>query len=259
MSHDWLMAGMDLFQLLEAALIVSAVAVIQSAIGFGYALFATPLLMWIGMPLPSIIALVAMCSMVQAAVGAGELRSYVPWRISIVTVAVRMTGIAAGSLLLKKFTGIAPENVRALIGLILCLLVAAQVMVKPRPAHSRHPGWTAAAFISSGLLAGFCGMGGPPLVLWAMARNWESRVVRGYLFAVFALSVPFQLVVLFLTFGPSILHSAALLVFFLPLVYAGTKLGVYAGNGIEKDRLKRIAYLLLFAIGLGVLISGFMK
>ena len=38
-------------------------------------------------------------------------------------------------------------------------------------------------FTGSGVLAGLCGMGGPPLVLWAMAHDWPTQRIRGFLFA----------------------------------------------------------------------------
>jgi hypothetical protein len=43
------------------------------------------------------------------------------------------------------------------------------------------------AFAAAALgLAGICGMGGPPLVLWAMAHDWPADKVRAFLFACFA-------------------------------------------------------------------------
>jgi len=81
------------------------------------------------------------------------------------------------------------------IGGILCLLVAIQYLWRQHPVKAMHWGWGGLAFIGSGLLAGLCGMGGPPLVIWSMAHDWPAEKTRGFLFAVFATSIPTKLTI----------------------------------------------------------------
>lgn len=81
---------MEILDIVIAGVIICLVGMAQSAVGFGYALFATPLLMLIGIPLPNVIALVATCSMSQAIIGARKLHASVPWRLSLTATVVRL-------------------------------------------------------------------------------------------------------------------------------------------------------------------------
>jgi uncharacterized membrane protein YfcA len=237
-----------------AGSIICLAGAAQSAVGFGYSLFATPLLLWIGMPLPSAITLVVTCSMIQAIMGARTLRAAVPWRLSLAATAIRLPSVILGLLLLKKLVGLDTGHVRAAVGGILCVLVIAQFLWRPRPVKTMHWGWGGLAFIGSGLLAGVCGMGGPPLVLWSMGHDWSTQKTRGFLFAVFATSIPVQIALLTLTFGASILWNATIGIAFLPLVYLGAAVGLPVGNRMAKNRLRGIAYAILLVIGISALV-----
>ena len=247
---------MEILDIVLAGFIICLAGMAQSAVGFGYALFATPLLVWIGIPLPNVITLVATCSMIQAIIGARKLHAMVPWCLSLTATAIRLAGVIIGLFLLKRLVVLNTDNIRMVTGCILCLLVAIQFLWRPRPAQTMHWGWAGLAFIASGLFAGICGMGGPPLVLWSMAHDWSTQKTRGFLFAVFATSIPIQIILLSLTFGTSILWNAAIGIAFLPLVYLGTAVGLPIGNRMAKDKLKRIAYAILLVIGISAVVSA---
>lgn len=247
---------MDVIDIVVAGGIICLAGIAQSTVGFGYALFATPLLVWTGIPLPSVITLVATCSMIQAIIGARKLHATVPWRLSLTATAVRLASVIIGLLLLKKLVVLNTDHIRVVIGCILCLLVAVQFLWRPQPVNTMHWGWAGLAFVASGLLAGVCGMGGPPLVLWSMAHDWSTHKTRGFLFAVFATSIPVQIVLLSLIFGTAILWNAAIGIAFLPLVYLGTAIGLPIGNRLSKDKLKSIAYAILLVIGISSVVQA---
>ncbi len=246
--------NMELFDIIAAGVIIFLAGMLQSIVGFGYALFATPLLVWIGLPLPSVITLVATCSMLQAMVGVRSLRAVVPWRLSLTATGVRLAGLLLGLLMLTRLVVLDKDQIRAVIGVILCVLVTVQVLWRPRPVSKLHPSWAGLAFTGSGVLAGLCGMGGPPLVLWAMAHDWPTQRIRGFLFATFATSIPIQLALLALTFGMPILWYAAIGLALLPLVYAGSVVGLPVGNRFAGPVLRRVAYAVLFATGASAII-----
>ena len=260
MPHFSLLQEMNVSipHLVFAGFIVFLAGIGQSAVGFGYALFATPLLVWLGIPLPSVITLVATCSMVQSGTGAWKLRDSVPWRISLISTTVRTLTLFIGLFLLKKLVNQSLDQIRTAIGGILCLLVIIQILWCPKPDHEMHWTWGGIAFIASGILAGICGMGGPPLVLWSMSHDWPTKKIRGFLFSVFAMSIPIQIVILFFTFGQTILESTLIGIAFIPIVYLGTVIGLPIGNKMGKDKLKRIAYGILLFIGLCAIISAFL-
>ena len=246
-------------QVFITLLIIFFAGIAQSLVGFGYALFATPLLLWSGVPLTTSIALVATCSLFQSILGAYALRTELPWSESLKATAGRCVGLLLGLIILERLENLELSQVRAVIGAILCMVVLVQVMWRPKPVQTLHWGWAGAAFLCSGTLQGICGMGGPPLVMWSMAHDWPGKKIRGFLFAAFGLTIPVQLALLFYTFGFVVLWNVALGITCFPLVYAGSHIGLRIGNAINTDKLKIIAYALLLATGLGAVVPAFLR
>jgi len=251
---------MEIYHYILVGLIVFLAGLLQSAIGFGYALFATPLLVLLTkIPLPNIITLVAACSFLQSLFGVIELRQHVPWRLSMTATIIRALSLILGILLLKILVGLSTSHIRMVIGCILCGLVALQLLYRPAPRPKLHWAWGGLAFISSGVLAGLCGMGGPPLVIWVMAHDWSNPKSRAFLFATFTAAIPIQLVLLGISFGRSILESFLLAVLLTPVVYLGSAVGLSIGRRISKERLRYLAYAVLLIIGISAIIPPFLK
>lgn len=246
--------NIDVLTIVATAGILCLASTVQSAIGFAYALVATPLLVWIGIPLPNTITIVAVCSFVQSLVGAGHLRDSVPWRPALVATSLRVGMLIVGLLILRQITGLDAGTIKLVVGLILCLLVIAQLVCKVRPAENIHWLWGALAFSTSGLLAGASGMGGPPLVLWSLGNNWSAEKIRGFLFAVFAASIPIQIVLLYFTFGMDILRSTVTALLLAPAVFLGAAIGLPLGNRLSRPVLNGIVYATLLVIGLSSII-----
>jgi uncharacterized membrane protein YfcA len=250
-----------LIDILSVVIIILLAGVAQSAVGFGYALFATPLLVLLDIPLPGIVTLVATCSMLISIIGARHLDKATPWKLGWIAAGVRLVSVVAGIYLLKRLVGLNAKHIKMVVGCILCLLVGLQFSFRPKPVERTHWGWAGLSFLSSGFLSGLTGMGGPPLVMWAMAHNWSSEKTRGFLFAVFCASIPFQLVMQAVTFGPANLWYAAAAVALLPAIYLAAAIGLPIGNRLPKETLRNIAYLILLAIGLSaaapLLLSAF--
>jgi len=125
--------NLELVDIVAAGVILTLASMLQSVVGFGYALFATPLLVWIGLPLPSVITLVATCSMLQALTGVRNLRAAVPWRLSVIATGIRLAGLLFGLFLLKRLVVLEKDQIRAVIGVILCVLVVVQLLWQPHP------------------------------------------------------------------------------------------------------------------------------
>lgn len=243
-------------ELLLVLVIVFLAGVAQSLVGFGYALFATPLLLWSGVQLTTSIALVATCSLLQSIIGIRALKAELPWSASLKATAGRSLGLLLGLVILKRLAHLNLDQVRAIIGAILCIIVIIQLAWRPKPVESLHWGWAAVAFPTSGVLQGTCGMGGPPLVLWSMAHDWSGNKIRGFLFSAFGLTIPIQLVLLTYTFGVTVLRDVAFGIACFPLVYLGSQIGLRVGNAIDTRKLKILAYFLLLATGLGAVVPA---
>jgi uncharacterized membrane protein YfcA len=245
---------MDVQQLLLVCVIIFLAGFAQSLVGFGYALFATPLLLWSGVPLTTSIALVATCSLLQSIIGIRALKAELPWGLSFKACAGRCFGLVFGLLALKRLANLDMTQVRAVIGTILCVIVVVQVLWRPKPVSALHWGWGGLAFTTSGFLQGVCGMGGPPLVLWSMAHDWPGKKIRGFLFSAFGLTIPVQIAMLTYTFGSIVLRDVLWGLACLPLVYLGSKIGLQVGDKINRKKLKIIAYALLLATGLSAVV-----
>ncbi len=248
---------MSLLTVVLSGVILGLAAVVQGAVGFGYALFATPLLVWVGIPLQKVIVLVAIGSMVQSATGVRSLHTSVPWREALTATAVRMMWVLVGLFFLKKLVTLNPEYIQLTVGCLLCLLVVLQFFWRPHPVEKVHWSATLFAFSASGILAGMAGMGGPPLVLWAMAHNWSAGKTRGFFFAAFLTFIPLQIVLLCLTFGFSTLWPAIAMGFcFAPVIYGGSLIGLSLGHKMSKERLTKLTYLCLLVTGISAILSS---
>lgn len=248
---------MDMEPLLLAGIagIIFLGGIIQGAIGFAYALFVTPILVWMGVSLPDTIVIVATCSFVQSGMATLRLRRELPWRPVAWAVAVRLPAMVAGVLLLRELTLFPIDTVKLVLGCLICLLVTLQIACKVTPVDRLHPGWGAVAFLSSGFLTGVSGMGGPPLVMWVMAHDWSSVKTRVFLFAIMTASFPLQLGLLYGGFGAGILKGLLLGLLLTPAVFLGSRIGIPLGNSLPKPLLRNVAYLVLIAIGIGAIVQ----
>lgn len=254
-----LFMNVDFPHLVALVVVIVLGGVIQSAVGFAYALFATPLLLYLGFSLPHTIAIVGVSSFVQAVLGTIHLRADVPWRLSLAATGVRAAAVVLGWLILRRLAELPLADIKWVVGSILCILVGVQALSRVRPGTRVHWAWGALAFSASGLLAGVCGMGGPPLVLWALAHDWSAAKTRSFLFAVFALTTPVPIVLLCVAFGLGILRSVLLGIALTPAVFLGAALGLPLGNRIHKPVLRTVAYLILLALGASAIIQGLLE
>ncbi|NRA37399.1 MAG: TSUP family transporter, partial [Planctomycetes bacterium] len=101
----------------------------------------------------------------------------------------------------------------------------------------------------SGTMSGMIGMGGPPVILWAMAQPWGVNRTRAFLFVIFMCAIPFQILSLLLAFGVHVWWGVALGLLCSPVVWLGSYVGVFLGNKLNKEQFKVIVYVLLLVLG----------
>ncbi|MBK1792420.1 sulfite exporter TauE/SafE family protein [Persicirhabdus sediminis] len=247
---------MDALHLSLAAIILCLSSAAQSAVGFGYALFATPLLVCLGVPLPTAMIIVASCSLFQASTGAYKLREHIPWKIVFKGCAIRSIATMLGVTLMFVLIGMSQPTLQLYLGIILCVLLLIRIVARPKPREHVAAGWGWASFSLSGLLAGTCGMGSSPIVIWMMAHDWDTKRIRGLMFAIYTVCIPLQLILLTATIGKHAMHDFLIGLCCLPLAFIGAQIGHPIGNKISRKRLSQFAYLLLFSIGVGSIIPS---
>ncbi len=250
---------MDFLDIVAVGAVLGFAALIQSAVGFGFLLFAIPLILWIGFPLPAVVTLVSTCSTVQAALGARHLRASVPWRLTLTATVVRLIAVVIGLFLLTKIVKLDVNYIKLVVGGIVGLIVIVKLLFQPQPVEKLHWGWTGFTFVVSGLLSGICGIGGPPLVLWATAQNWATNKVRAFLFAVLAISTPIQIILL-IRLGPKLgvelFWYVVIGIAFFPVAYLGYAVGLPIGDRMRKRRHRLIADIILLLVAASTVLGA---
>jgi uncharacterized membrane protein YfcA len=247
------MKRMDHHQIVSALLIVFFGGLLQGTVAFGFGLLAVPLLMMVGLPIPAVLAISAVCTAVQSANGVHHLRHAVPWKIIGVSLVIRAAAMAVGIWVLSILASHPVSQIKFWVGIVVLTMVVLQASWKPTPRPRLHSGWNWAAFGLSGFTGGLCSMGGPPLVLWVMAHDWTAERTRAFLFASFMSLVPTQLALLYWTFGSVVVYGMALGFVASPVVLLGSFIGLRVGSRFSKPFLSRLAFLLLAAIALNAM------
>jgi uncharacterized protein len=167
---------------LPVLLIVFAATLIRSALGFGEALFAVPLLAFF-LPLQVAAPLAVLLSVTIAAIVVAQDRRQADLRSAGWLVLATIPGVPIGVLLLK--IGHAAVLKGALGAMILAYSLWS--LTRRTPAETRGDSriWLAACGFSAGVLGGAFGMNGPPLVLYGAMRRWPAQRFRATLQAYF--------------------------------------------------------------------------
>jgi len=242
---------MEIRFIIEVAAVLVFGSALQSAVGFGFGLFAIPLLIILGNKSYEAIAVISICSAVQNLVGAYSLRRHIRWRQILPLMVLAATMVPLGAWLLHRIHNFFPETViRQLFGAIVLLGLLAQWAWRVRPREQLHTGWGVAAAALCGFLAGLSGMGGPPLVMWVMAHRWSNQRSRATLWTLFISLTPFQVLFLSHEFGSEALFAFGRGLLFSPVTLLGILPGLWLGHRFSKPALRKISYLILLLISL---------
>lgn len=236
---------MPLAEIVPVALILLLSSMVQGMVGFASGMIAVPSLLIVGRPLHEAVAISAVAAFAQNLLGVYSLRREIAFREAVRPILVRFAALPVGMLALKLSDNLDEHRVRQLVGLVV-LLGLAMFARSPDAARWRWRRlWDNGAFLSSGFLVGFCGIGGPPLVMWAVAQGWPPGRTRGFLFLVFFSSMFPQLALLGATYRGSITTAMLIGVAGAPVVLLGTYLGLQIGKRFSRQRLRTVSFVIL--------------
>jgi len=233
-----------------AALAVFLGSGLQSATGFGYAMFAAPILFVLLGPREAVTLGVLLGLLTNGLLLATERRRPVVLkRDAVVLVAWSVPGLVLGAIALREV----PE--RPLSALVAVAVLAGLGMRlrghRAVPAPPRLRAWHApAAGASSGALATSTSLGGPPLVFYLLARAAEPAAMRDTLAAVFIVEAAIGLPVLLLTETFTVPAAAWIM---LGAGVAGQVLGRRAFAWLRGERYERAVLVVLALSALGAL------
>lgn len=221
-------------------------SLVQSAIGFGSALVAMPLLAFVvdirtATPVVGLVVLA-----ISALMLAGNWRNVVirdGWQLVLSAV----FGIPVGLLLLR---GASEAVVKGVLGAVL-IGFGVYRLISPRMPELKGPNWVWLwlSGFTSGVLGGAYNTNGPPVVVYGAMRRWPPDEFRATMPMVF-LSTG-----VFIAAGQGLAGLWApdvfrLVLYSLPAVAVGTLAGSRLGRRIPHGVFSRIVYVLLVVMGI---------
>ena len=134
----------------------------------------------------------------------------------------------------------------------LSVIVASLILSVCRPRHcAPAPGLSSVTGLVSGLMNGAFAIPGPPVIIYAMATQPDPARGRALLMTFFLfsalLALAFYSVAGFVTASSPWLFLAA-----FPAMYVGDKLGYYLFRRFGAALYRRVALVVLFAVGFGI-------
>jgi len=238
---------MPLFDLAILFVVLGLGATLQTAVGFGIGIVCVPLLLWAGWSLPAAIATVVGAGFVQSGLGVFKTR-HAPLPAASAKVALGQWLLApVGVMSMALLLSLGPTTVKQCVGVALALVLTLRLF-RPAPKRALAAGWAYLAGATGGFLAGLVGMGGPPIVLFAMAQDWDKGTFRRFLWLQFLLGMPIVLTALVLRVGPEILGDFATALGFAPAIWLGSLAGLRLTRERSAGQLKLAAALLLYTV-----------
>lgn len=250
---------MTVLELLTIAAVLGAGAILQSAVGFGLALVAVPLLVLDGRSLPAAVALVLGAALVQTAHGSYVAREHIRWKLAFVLAGIQWVALLGGVAVMSLLVDSDPARLKQAVGAAVLAAITARLLIRPVPRERVGRGWAVLAAVTAGLLAGSFGMGGPPLALFALAHSWERDAFRAFLWSQFLLVLPVLAILLAFRFGPETLLWVAGGVATAPVVWGASRLGLKLTARWDRRRLQLAAAAVLYAIGLVALLGPLLR
>ena len=177
-----LLAGYSALQIVVAVLATFASAFVRGLAGFGMAILLVPVLALALSPVEAVLII----NFLALFIGASELRMFLAH-------AEKSAWIIGGLVLLATAPGLmvlaaTPPDIARLLIAIVALSAFALVLLPTRSPEVPGPLVTGAAGITSGLLTGFAGMPGPPVVPYYVGRQIPRQVAKASMLLIFTLA-----------------------------------------------------------------------
>jgi uncharacterized protein len=235
-------------------------AALQSAVGFGFALVAAPLL-YAAAPSPeqAVGLMIVLGLEVNLLTLLAERRRPDPvWRDVVAVVAWSLPGALAGVAVLRALDAVALQvlvTIGVLAALAMNLRSTREGTVPASRGDSPPPRWVRpAAGVSSGALTTTTSTGGPPVVLLLMARGLRPHVVRDTLTASFVGLAIVGVAALALTGTDEAVPDAAWIAALVPLTAAGQVAGrpLFARIAAARSYERVLTGVLLVTVAVGL-------
>jgi uncharacterized membrane protein YfcA len=238
---------MDVFNLdLTIFLIATfAGALVAGLSGFAFGLVAASIWLYILTPLQTATLIVAFGLIVQG-YSVWKLRHALEWAKLWPFLLGAAIGVPVGVAILEWAN---PAHVRASIGVFL-VLYSLYALFRPKMASVTAGGGAADAGVGflNGVLGGITGLAGILVTIWCGLRGWpkdrQRAIFQPAAVAIFAMSAAWLGIK-----GSVSADTIRLFLFGLPVLLAGTWLGVKLYGHLDETAFRRVVLVLLFVSG----------
>ena len=97
------------------------------------------------------------------------------------------------------------------------------------------------------------------MVFWVQAHDWSARQIRGFLFAMYLISLAPAFLFMFAFFGRRLVNPALSACAAIPILLLVTWIGLKFGNWLGRKRLRRVTLGLLLVMGIVGLASPWIR
>jgi uncharacterized protein len=226
-------------------LILFVATLIRSALGFGEALVAVPLLAFL-IPLRVAAPLAVLVSITIAAIVVVQDWNKIHLRSTFWLLLPTLAGIPLGIMVLRSSHQEAAKETLAAI--ILAYATYSLLGKRPPELERDSRGWLLACGFLAGVLGGAYGMNGPPLAIYGSMRRWTAQHFRATLQAYF---LPASVVGM-AGYGLSGLWVPAVTHYYLlalPVVFPAVYLGRLINHRLHGEVFRKYVYAGLVGVG----------
>jgi len=223
---------------------------VRSALGFGEALIAVPLLAFV-QPVEIAAPVAVLVSITVAAIVVAQDWRHVHVRSAAWLVFFTLPGIPLGLLLLRS---VSEPLVKGALGVVVAGFAASAL--RRRAAYElTNDRWAWLFGVSAGVLGGAYGMNGPPLVIYGALRRWSPEHFRATLQGYF---LPASLIGMIGYWAAGLWTPSVNRYYLLslPAVLLAIPLGRVMNRRLDVDRFRVYVHAGLLASGGGLLVQA---
>ena len=239
--------------LLAVALTMTASGFVQSALGFGYAIVALAILPYV-LDIRAANVVVSLSVILPTILAVRAYRNEIDWSAVAYSLVGALVGLPIG---LFIFSTINPDWLVRGTGVAILLLALDGPKSRRTDAEQQDSSrwWSAVAGGASGLLSGSIGMGGPPVVAYAVRQPWTPNRMRAFLVTFLLISAICRGI------GLAVCGWVTQQVLFyalatLPFALLGCQLGIRLARDINAQNFRIIMTAVLVCLSLGMIVRG---
>lgn len=254
------MLDLTLWHWFILGLILLGACFVQGAVGFAAGMIFITLALFTGLPLPETIIISMIASMLQSLGGVWNLRAEVGGKHLLLPVVCRLIWLPIGVLALWQMDRyLDKSSVKQIVGVAI-LVAIGMLRLSNLPTRPQLPTWiTVSTFSLSGFMHGAIGMAGPPVVLWLSMLDWSSQKNRVFLFQLFLASIPFQALILWITYPQRFVAATTAGLILSPTILLGSALGLWLGNRLDRQQLRTYSLIALALIGVVAILEPWLR